>query len=254
MTERLVTAEPAGQVLKVELNRPEKRNALNERMRQELAGIFADFEASADLRVAVLSGRGPVFCAGADLHEMSRKGVGVPGAAMSTSIGRRSRCHKPVIAAVDGPAYAGGFHLVQSCHLVVASDRAQFAITEAQVGRGSPWAATLSGLLPERVVVEMLVTAAPLPARRAFDLGFVNRLVEPDLVVETAVELGTKIALNAPLSVAAGIRMVLDTRGSGTAEALQLAERIYEPVYLSADAIEGPKAFAEKRSPRWRAQ
>lgn len=241
-----------GPIVVVTMNRPERRNALNAVLRDSLTSAFADFEADDSLHVAILTGAGTAFCAGADLHEMSSARMGPPPSAYQAKLGKNARAAKPVIAAVNGPAYAGGFQLVQSCHLCVASERAAFAITEARVGRGSPWAASLGAMLPERIIAELLTTGLPMPADRAYQLGFANRLVPPDQLVPSALELAMAIAANAPLTVRAGLQLVHAIANMGSDAALHSGTAIYRHVYESEDAIEGPRAFAEKRSPRWK--
>ena len=157
---------------------------------------------------------------------------------------------RPTIAAVNGVAYAGGFLPAQNCDLVVASSTARFAVGEVKVGRGAPWAAPLSWLVPPRVAMEILLTGDPLTAQRAYEVGLVNRVVAPDELVPTVQELAERIAANARLSVAAAKRTAYLSRNGSTADALE-AERIWDPVYRSADAQEGPAAFRDNRSPVW---
>jgi enoyl-CoA hydratase/carnithine racemase len=166
--------------------------------------------------------------------------------------GRNIRVDKPTIAAVNGVAFAGGFLLAQTCDLCVASTTASFAITEARVGRGSPWAAPLPLMIPRRIATELLLTAAPLTAQRAYDIGFVNRLAEPADLIDVTQRLARKIAANAPLSVAAGKQTALLTAEQPLSAAFDTAEELWAPVYLSGDAQEGMAAFAEKRPPAWK--
>jgi len=158
---------------------------------------------------------------------------------------------KPTIAAVNGVAFAGGFLLAQMCDLCLAADHAQFAITEAKVGRGTPWAMPLPWLIPPRVALELLLTAEPISAARAYDVGLVNRVVPLADLRATAQAMAETIAANAPLSVLAGKEMVYRAAAGRSATELAEAEAIWEPVYLSEDAQEGPRAFREKRPPRW---
>ena len=136
------------------------------------------------------------------------------------SSGRNIEVTKPTIAAVNGVAYAGGFLLAQNCDLVVASSNARFAVTEVKVGRGSPWAAPLSWLVPPRIAMEILLTGDPLTAQRAYEVGLVNHVTEPDELVPHVQDLAERIAANAPLSVAAGKRTVYLARESSMADAL----------------------------------
>ena len=159
---------------------------------------------------------------------------------------------KPVIAAVNGPAFGGGFLLAQMCDLCVAGASAQFAITEARWGRGAPWAAPLPWLVPPRVAMELLLTGDPIDAQRAYEVGLVNRVVpDPELRSEAG-RLARRIAGNAPLSVRAAKAMVQASAGRALDEAVEEGWRLFEPVYLSEDAQEGPRAFVERRPPVWK--
>jgi enoyl-CoA hydratase/carnithine racemase len=235
----------------VTIDRPEARNALSLAVREGLFAAARAFAADEQCAVMVLTGAGEVFCAGGDLKEMAENGLQVPPPDFVPQFGRNVAVPKPIIAAVNGPALAGGFLLTQQADLVVAADTATFGISEAKVGRGAPWAAPLPWLLPPRIALEMLMTGDPISAERAHALGLVNRVVPAADLAEAAQDLARRIACNAPLSVAAAKRMVYLTREHHLADAYDEAERIYEPVYRSRDAQEGPRAFQEKRAPRW---
>jgi enoyl-CoA hydratase/carnithine racemase len=182
---------------------------------------------------------------------MADVAMAVPPPDLIPQLGRNIEVAKPVIAAVNGVAYAGGFLLAQQCDLVVAADTARFAVTEVKVGRGSPWAAPLSWLLPPRVAMEILVTGEPLTAQRAYEVGLVNRVVPAAELAEATQALAEGIAANAPLSVLAAKATVRLSAEHSLAAAYAEADRIWEPVYLSRDAQEGPTAFRDKRAPRW---
>ena len=138
------------------------------------------------------------FCAGMDLKEAASQQMGVPPRDLFPILGDNVHITKPVIAAVNGLAYAGGWLLSQMCDLCIAADHAVFGITEAKVGRGMPWAAPLTRMLPQRVVMELLLTAQPLTAQRAYELGYVNAVVPVAQLRETALRMATTIAANAP--------------------------------------------------------
>jgi enoyl-CoA hydratase/carnithine racemase len=243
----VVRYERKGPVAWVTIDRPDARNAINAAVREGLFDAAARFNGD-DAAVLVLTGSGDVaFCAGADLKEMSSVALEVPPPDFLPVFGRTIEVDKVTIAAVNGVAYAGGFLLSQMCDLCVAADHARFAITEVKVGRGAPWAAPLPWLVPPRIAMELLVTGEPLSAARAFDVGLVNRVVPLSQLHDAAQELAETIAANAPLSVAAAKRTVYLGMHAPFAE----ADDLWEPVYLSADAQEGPRAFAEKRRPRW---
>jgi enoyl-CoA hydratase/carnithine racemase len=236
----------------VTINRPDARNALNRAVREGLRDAFERFREDDAAAVLVLTGAGDqAFCAGGDLKEMSENALKVPPRDFVPYLGRTIQVDKPVIAAVNGAAYAGGFLLVQMVDLCIAADHARFAITEAKVGRGSPWAAPLPWIVGPRVAMELLVTAEPIDAQRAREVGLVNRVVPGAELVDAAHEMARGIARNAPLSVRAAKQLVYASASLGWHDALEAGDRIYEPVYLSEDGQEGPRAFAEKRAPRF---
>jgi enoyl-CoA hydratase/carnithine racemase len=234
------------------INRPEARNALNKAVRDGLFDGVRRFNEDGDAKVLVLTGAGDkAFCAGGDLKEMADVALKVPPPDFLPQFGRNVEVAKPTIAAVNGVAFAGGFLLAQNCDLVVAADSAKFAVTEVKVGRGSPWAAPLPWLVPPRVAMEILLTGDPISAQRAYEVGLVNRVVPAaDLIAETQ-GLAERIAANAPLSVQAAKATVRLCAEHAMSEAFAEADRIWEPVYLSSDAQEGPAAFRDKRTPVW---
>jgi enoyl-CoA hydratase/carnithine racemase len=234
------------------IDRPEARNAINQAVGKGLWEGFRRFEEDPAAAVLVLTGTGEAFCAGADLKEMAALGLTVPPRDMAPNLGRNLQVTKPVIAAVNGPAFGGGFLLAQMCDLCVAGTSAQFAITEARWGRGAPWAAPLPWLVPPRVAMELLLTGEPIDAQRAYEVGLVNRVVpDPELRSEAG-RLARRIAGNAPLSVRAAKAMVQASAGRDLDEAVEEGWRLFEPVYLSEDAQEGPRAFVERRPPVWK--
>jgi enoyl-CoA hydratase/carnithine racemase len=166
--------------------------------------------------------------------------------------GRNIEVPKPTIAAVNGVALAGGFLLAQMCDLVVAASSARFGITEAKVGRGAPWAAPLPWLIPPRAAMEILLTGDLIDAARAERLGLVNRVVPDADLTDVVRDLANRIAANAPLSVLAAKKTVSLIAEHPLSAAYDEAERIWEPVYLSEDAQEGPAAFRDKRPPNWK--
>jgi enoyl-CoA hydratase/carnithine racemase len=235
------------------INRPEARNAIDREVGEGLWEGFRGFEADPAAKVLVLTGAGEAaFCAGADLKEMATLGLALPPRDMAPHLGANIEVSKPVIAAVNGAAYGGGFLLAQMCDLCLAAEHATFAIAEARWGRGAPWAAPLPWLVPPRVAMELLLTAQPLGARRALEVGLVNVVVPAAALREEAAKLAAAIAANAPLSVRAAKAMVYRSAGRALREALDEGWRLFEPVYLSEDAQEGPRAFLEKRSPLWK--
>lgn len=237
----------------ITLNRPEQRNALNTEVRHALTMAWERFENDDDLRVAILTGAGDkAFCAGGDLKEMVATGMRAPPPDFIPALYDNVQVSKPTIAAVNGVAFAGGWLIAQNCDLCVASATARFAITEVKVGRGSPWASPLIHMIPQRIFMELVLTGKPITAQRAYEIGLVNRLAEPQNLLEAALELAAEILDGAPLSVKAARETVMLATEMGRSAALQAARAAHELVYNSEDAQEGPLAFSEKRKPMWK--
>lgn len=248
----LYAVDEAG-IATVTINRPEQRNALSREVREGLRAAWARFEDDAAAKIAILTGAGDkAFCAGGDLKEMVETGLKVPPRDMFPVPYENLSLSKPTIAAVNGVAFAGGWMIAQACDLCVASTTARFAITEVKVGRGSPWAAPLIHMIPQRIMMEIILTGKPITAQRAYEIGLVNRLAEPAALMDTARELAREVIEGAPLSVAAGRATVMLATEMGRAAALEAAWAAHETAYNSGDAQEGPRAFAEKRKPEWR--
>ncbi len=236
----------------ITLNRPDQRNALVREIRDGLFQAWDRFERDPALRVAILTGTGDkAFCAGGDLKEMVERGLTVPPRDMFPVPGDTVELTKPTIAAVNGVAFAGGWMIAQACDLCVASTGAKFAVTEVKVGRSSPWAAPLIHMIPQRIMMEILLTGKPISAQRAYEIGLVNRLAEPAALMDCALELAEEILAGAPLSVRAARDTVMLATEMGRSAALQAARHASEHCYNSEDAQEGPRSFAEKRAPRW---
>ena len=237
----------------ITLNRPESRNALGKEVREGLFDAWDRFERNPALHVAILTGAGDkAFCAGGDLKEMVETGMQVPPRAMFPLPHDTVELSKPTIAAVNGVAFAGGWMIAQACDLCVASTIAKFAITEVKVGRSSPWAAPLIHMIPQRIMMEIILTGKPITAQRAYEIGLVNRLAEPEALMATALQLAAEVLDGAPLSVRAGRETVMLATEMGRSAALQAARHASEYCYRSEDAQEGPRAFAEKRRPQWK--
>ena len=232
----------------ITINRAEARNALNAEVRSGIRDSLELFTHDEKAKVLIITGAGDIaFSAGADLKEMSEQRLTVPEDDFISDL----NTPKPVIAAVNGLAFGGGFYLVQQTDLVVAAEHATFGITEARHGRGAPWAAQLPLMIAPRVALELLLTAQPISASRALEVGFLNKVVSAEALMKTARDLAVQIAANAPLSVAAGKAMIRNTIESTLGAGRLRANEIWDPVYKSADAQEGPRAFKEKRAPNW---
>jgi len=244
--------ERVGTAAVMTIDRPERRNAVDAATAELFREGLREFEADEGARALVLTGAGgDAFCAGADLKEMADLKLEVPPPDFAPYLNRNIQIAKPVIAAVNGAALAGGFLLAQMCDLCVAAEHARFAITEARWGRGAPWAAPLPWLIPPRVALELLMTAEPIDARRALEIGLINRVVPAAALREATQAMALRIAGNAPLSVRASKAMVYAAAERGWAAGLDEGDQLFEPVYLSQDAQEGPRAFREKRAPKW---
>ena len=245
--------ENRGRVAIITINRPASRNAINREVREGLIAAWERFARDGEARVAILTGAGDkAFCAGADLKEMAQTKLGSLPRNFLPTLNVNIHVTKPVIAAVNGVAYAGGWALVQMCDLVVASTSARFAITEAKVGRGMPWAVPLTHMIPQKVLLEILLTGDPITAQRAYEIGFVNHVVPADQLMPKALAIAETIAENAPLTVAAAKEMVYLATDTGRMAGLEAARHLFDHVYRSEDAQEGPRAFAEKRKPQWK--
>lgn len=242
----------SGEIAVIILNRPGTRNALSRDVRAGLFAAWERFENDDSLRVAILTGAGDkAFCAGGDLKEMVETQLRVPPRDMFPVPGDNITVSKPTIAAVNGVAYAGGWMIAQACDLCVASEAARFAITEVKVGRGSPWAAPLINMIPQRIMMEIVLTGNPITAQRAYEIGLVNRIAAPDALMDCALDLAREILQGAPLSVKAARDMVMAATELGRTDALAAARDAHINAYESHDAQEGPRAFFEKRSPKW---
>ncbi|MFI6315636.1 crotonase/enoyl-CoA hydratase family protein [Nocardia fusca] len=237
----------------ITINRPGAKNALDGAAARAIAAAVDELDEDAELRTAVLTGAGGTFCSGMDLKAFAAGGEspGLPGRGFGGITARRPR--KPLIAAVEGWAVAGGFELLLACDMVVASEKARFGVPE--VKRGLVAAAGAAFVLPQRlphaVAMEMLLTGDPIDAGRARDLGLVNRLVPEGQSLAGALELARAVAGNGPLAVAMTKRLALEGRDWTFAEGMEKSVSLTREVSASADAREGARAFAEKRKPVW---
>ena len=255
MSDAVLYSHPEPGIALITINRPEQRNCLSAEVREGLRAAWARFEEDAEARVGILTGSGEkAFCAGGDLKEMVEKQLRVPPRDMFPVPYENISLSKPTIAAVNGVAFAGGWMIAQACDLCVASTSAKFAITEVKVGRGSPWASPLIHMIPQRIYMEIVLTGRPITAERAYEIGLVNRLAEPGETLAEALKLAREVLEGAPLSVKAARESVMLATEMGRADALEAAWAAHEECYNSADAQEGPRAFAEKRTPVWRGE
>jgi enoyl-CoA hydratase len=236
------------------LNRPEARNAINPEVSRTMASLLDQVEADPALRAVVLTGRGEVFSAGADLKVVAQGNANDIARGKGGFAGVVTRDFpKPLIAAVNGPALAGGFEIVLSCDLVVAAEGARFGIPE--VKRGLMAAAGGLIRLPKRIplaiALELAMTGDPIDAPRALQLGLVNRVVPAGRVIDEAIALAERIGENSPVAVRNSRQLVREAAEMSEADGWRRTLELMMPVFESGDAIEGATAFAEKRPPIW---
>jgi enoyl-CoA hydratase/carnithine racemase len=249
--QREVLYEVRGQCAIITLNRPDQRNAINLAACDQIEKAFRDFDADPNLRVAILTGAGDkAFSAGRDLKELAALG-GAPVKSIPT-LGDNLHVGKPVIAAVNGAAIAGGWVYAQMCDLCIAADTATFGITEPKVGRGTAWSPPLVHMIGSRLALELMLTGKTISAQRAYEIGFVNRVVPAGELLEAALTMADEIIACAPLSVVVTRQIVRHTMNMGLDAALEVGRQLCVPVYASEDAKEGALAFREKRKPQWK--
>jgi enoyl-CoA hydratase/carnithine racemase len=248
-----VLTEERGNVLLITLNRPEVRNAVNAALAAGVAGALEELDGDDDLAVGVLTGAGGFFCAGMDLGAFVKGESPWFGDRGFAGIAQRGS-RKPLIAAIEGFALAGGMEVALACDLIVAAKGARLGIPEAKRSLVAAGGALLRlpRRMPYHVVMELALTGDPLPADRFHELGLVNRLSEPGSAVEVALELAAQLAENGPLALAASKRILQEQFDWSSAEMWEKQGAIAGPVMASEDAREGASAFKEKRDPVWR--
>ena len=260
MTEPHALIERRGHVLIVTMNRPEARNALSGPMLALMREAWDQTDADPGIRVCVLTGAGGAFCAGADLKAMTsahpgdrfRGGGWDPSLLEPLLKGRRLT--KPLIAAVEGPAIAGGTEILQATDIRVAGESARFGISEARWGLfplgGS--AVRLPRQIPYTVAADLLLTGRHIRAAEARDIGLIGHVVPDGQALAKALEIAEVIAANGPVAVRAILRTIRETEGLPENDAFAIEAKIGMSVFASEDAKEGPRAFAEKRRPGFR--
>lgn len=236
------------------INRPQARNAINLETAQAIAAAMDALDAGDDADLGILTGAGQTFCSGMDLKDFARTGerpyVGDRGFA---GLCERPPA-KPLIAAVEGYALAGGCEVVLACDLIVASTSARFGVPEVKRGLvpGSGGMLRLPARIPYHIAMEAVLTGEMLEASRMHQYGLVNRLVEPGQALEAALQLARTIAANGPLAVRAAKRIIAESRNWREADMFDLQRPRIAHIFSSEDAREGATAFAEKRQPVWR--
>jgi enoyl-CoA hydratase len=251
MADEILTNVENG-VMVITMNRPEAKNAANRALAEGMVVALDELDANDEVRVGVLTGAGGTFCAGMDLKAFlkgetpSIEGRGFAGLTESSP-------RKPLIAAVEGYALAGGLELAISCDMIVSAANAKYGIPEVKRGL----AAAAGGLIklprqiPSRIAMELALTGDFISAERAYELGLINRIAEPGKALEGAMELAAAIACNGPLAVAVSKQVVQQSQDWSTDEMFAKQMGLVMPIFSSHDAIEGSAAFAEKRAPNW---
>lgn len=241
-----------GRVLVLTMNRPQARNAMSKTMAHQIADALDLLDSRPDLSVGVITGAGGTFCAGMDLKGFARGELPVVDGRGFAGLVRQPP-RKPLIAAVEGYALAGGFEIVLACDLVVASEAAKFGLPE--VKRGLTAAAggllRLQHRIPYHLAMELVLTARMWPAAEAAEVHLVNRLAAPGSALEVALDLADEVAANAPLALAASKQVLVRSVDWPLDERFDRQEEYVDPIRKSADAREGAAAFLEKREPRW---
>jgi enoyl-CoA hydratase len=248
-----VLTERRGRVLLITINRPDQRNAVNAAVSHGIAAALDELDADPGLSVGVLTGAGKGFCAGMDLKAfVAGERPHVEGRGFA-GITERS-ADKPLIAAIEGFAVAGGLEVALACDLIVAARGARLGVPEVKRSLVAAGGALLRlpRVLPRNVANELALTGDPIDAERAYQLGLVNRLAEPGQALEMALELAEAIAANGPLALAATKRIMVESADWPDAEFFERQREISDPVFASEDAREGATAFSERREPVWK--
>jgi enoyl-CoA hydratase len=252
MNDQPVLTDRRDGVLIITLNRPDARNAVNGAMAQGIADALDALDADDELRLGIITGAGKGFSAGMDLRAFVEGGrPHIDGRGFAGITERAAR--KPLIAAVEGFAVAGGFEIALSCDLIVASKGTRFGIPEVKRGlfAGAGGLLRIPQRVPYGIAMELALTGDLIPAERGYELGLVNRLTEPGGALDGALELAGTIAANGPLALQASKEILQQVRDWSEEEFWERQQPTLDRIFSSEDAREGATAFAEKREPRW---
>lgn len=249
--------EQRDEVVIITMNRPEALNAINRALRQDMTDAIERYDADDSARVAIITGAGRAFCAGRDLKERAADNAAGVQARGSDSLGADTlglfpRTWKPLIAAINGYAMAGGWAIAQMCDLRVAAEDARMGIAESRWSLLPPFAALLPKLIPMAHVLELVFTAEPITAQRAYEIGFVNRVVPGGQLMQEATALAHRLVAMAPLSLRYFKEMAYRGMEMNEAGLASMTRHLYDMLLQSEDAVEGPNAFAEKRQAVWK--
>lgn len=249
----LVNVEVVERVMIITINRPQARNAINYETAHEMARAFDQLDADDGVALGILTGAGGTFSSGMDLKAFAATGQRPLVAGRGFGGLCEQATKKPLIAAVEGYALAGGCELALACDLIVAATNANFGLPETKRGlvASSGGMLRLPQRIPHHIAMEVILTGEMLPAQRAYEHGLVNRLTEPGQAIEGAMALGRIIAANGPLAVQTAKKIVTEAKDWRQADMFDLQRPRVAHIFASADAKEGATAFAEKRQPVW---
>lgn len=236
----------------ITINRPKAKNSVNAATAHAIAEALDDLDTRTDLTIGILTGAGGTFCAGMDLKAFMQGEVPVVEGRGFAGFAQRPP-RKPLVAAVEGYALAGGFEVVLGCDLVVAAEDARFGIPEVKRGlvAGGGGLLRLQNRIPRNIAMELALTGDYVDAPRAAELGLVNKVTASGGALEGAQNLAARVAANAPLAVATSKRVIVESGDWSSEQMWDRQDEIMAPVYSSKDAMEGAAAFAEKRAPNW---
>jgi enoyl-CoA hydratase len=251
-----VLYEKRGNIVVMTLNRPDALNAINRQLRRELAEAITQFDKDQEAFVGIITGAGRAFCAGRDLKERaSDNAAGTQARASDSMYPDRPymwpQTWKPLIAAINGFALAGGWSIAQMCDLRLAAEDAKLGISEAKWSLLPPFGTILPKMIPLSAVLELVMTAQPITAQRAYDIGFVNKVVPQGALMEEAMTMAEQIAESAPLAVQYFKELAYRGLNMSIQDISSLTYHMYDQLLTTEDSKEGPRAFAEKRKPRW---
>ena len=249
--------EKKNKVVVITMNRPDALNSINRLLRRELSEAITQFDEDEDAYVAIITGAGRAFCAGRDLKGRAADNAeGVQARASNSMTPERPfmfpQTWKPLIAAVNGFALAGGWSIAQMCDLRLAAEDAMLGITETKWSLLPPFGTILSKQIPLSAVLELCLTAQPVSAQRAYDMGFLNKVVPGEQLMEEAMIMAEQIAENAPLAVQYFKELAYRGLNMSTQDISALTYHMYDKLLSTEDSKEGPLAFAEKRKPNWK--
>ncbi len=261
MSYEFVTVERKDHLTVLTMNRPEVMNAIHPLISREMSTVLNEFDGDPEQWIMIVTGAGDrAFCAGNDLKYTAQNGMAKVQAQMEgvkggfAGITNRDDCHKPIIAAVNGLAFGGGFEIALACDLIIAVENATFSLPEPRVGLmpGAGGVHRLPRRIPYHLAMEMILISSRVTAEEGRQYGFVNKVVSPDKLLSTAEEYGAEILKGAPLSIRACKEAVNEGMKFPLSEAISTMFPATKAMRASADTIEGPRAFSEKRPPQWK--